>query len=152
LCAGTSVAVTGNTPSPNDSQWVMVSIDGGSAYNTSFGDPNPPSYRQWYQSPTLSDGTHNIAITHIASAAVDYVVVGAGSKENLLGVTLIVDDGDPSIQYSGTWGSSNSFTSSDGPDIGLPYGNATHRTTSAGSSATFHFTGMFNLIVRNQVA
>lgn len=108
--------------------------------------PSAPSIRQWYQSPTLSDTKHNITITHIASAAVDYAVITAGPNTNLSGVTLIVDDGDPAITYNGSWAQSNSFTSSDGPYIGLPYGNATHRTTSAGDSATFLFSGMYTLL------
>jgi hypothetical protein len=124
----------------------MVSIDGGTAYKTSYMDPNPPSYRQWYQSPTLSDGTHNIAITHIAATAVDYAVITAGPQTNLAGLTLIVDDGNPVMRYTGSWSQSNSLTFSGGPYTGLPYGNTTHRTTSAGASVTVPFSGMFNLI------
>jgi hypothetical protein len=140
-CTGTSVAFTGNTPQQIDSQWVMVSIDGGTPYKSSYMDPSPPSVRQWYQSPTLSDGKHSIAITHIASTSVDYAVVTAGPNTHVGGATLIADDGDPAITYKGSWSQSNSFTSTDSPYIGLPYGNGTHRTTSAGDSATFTFSG-----------
>ncbi|KAF8221379.1 hypothetical protein L208DRAFT_1415109 [Tricholoma matsutake] len=138
---GTAVAFFGNTPAPNDSQWVMVSIDGGTAGNTSYMDPSPPSTRQWYQSPTLPDAKHTIDITHIAATSVDYAVVTVGPQTNLAGVTLIVDDSSPDITYAGSWTRSNSFTSNGGPPIGLPYGNATHRTSSNGASATFSFTG-----------
>ena len=120
----------------------MVSIDGGTPYNSSYMDPSPPSCRQWYQSPTLHDGNHNIAITHIAATSVDFAVVTAGPSTNIVGTTLIVDDGDPAIAYQGPWSQqSNSWTSADSPYVGLPYGNGTHRTTSAGASASFTFIG-----------
>ena len=144
-CTGTSVAFFGNTPPPTNSQWVLVSIDGGQAYNTSSMDPSPPTTRQWYQSPTLPDAQHTISITHIPSISVDYAVVTAGQNTPLSSdTTLIVDDGDPSIRYTGDWTrNTNIFTSSDNPMVGLPHGNATHQSTSTGASATFGFTGMF---------
>jgi hypothetical protein len=126
----------------------MVSIDGKPSYNTTFMDPSAPTTStQWFQSPTLSDAKHTISLTHLASPAVDYAVVNAGPTTNLSGVTLIVDDGDPSIMYKGSWTQANSFTSQamDGPYSGRPHGNSTHRTTSVGDSATFLFSGMSSL-------
>jgi hypothetical protein len=108
-------------------------------------DPSPPSLRQWYQSPTLPDTNHSITVTHIASTYVDYAVVTAGQNTPLTGETiLIVDDGDPSITYAGGWTqNTNMFTSSDNlVTVGLPFGNATHQTTSIGASETFRFSGM----------
>jgi hypothetical protein len=123
----------------------MYSIDGGAAYNSSFMDPSPPSFRQWYQSPTLSDAQHDITITQIPSTSVDYVVVTAGENTPLLDQTLIVDDSDPSITYQGSWTQNTSpLTTSYSPPVGLPFGNATHQTNSAGDSAAFGFTGMFS--------
>ena len=34
-----------------DSQILTVAIDGGKLYNTTYDDPSPQSYCQWYQSP-----------------------------------------------------------------------------------------------------
>jgi hypothetical protein len=143
-CSGTSVAFFGNTPPARDSQWSLYSIDGGPAHNSSFMDPSPSSSRQWYQSPVLPDGQHNITITHIASTSVDYAVITAGENTPLLRQVLIVDDADPSVSYGGSWTQNTGmFTTSYDPFIGLPYGNSTHQTTSVGASATFSFTGMF---------
>jgi hypothetical protein len=145
LCIGTSVAFFGNTPAPPASEWALISIDGGAAYNSSYMDPAPPSSRQWFQSPVLSDGTHLINISRIAGTSVDFVVITAGQSTPLSGETLIVDDSDPSITYSGNWSlNTNTYTSRDAPPVGLPYGNATHQTSSAGSSATIQFSGMFS--------
>jgi hypothetical protein len=138
------VAFVGHTPSVNASQWALFSIDGGPFYNASFMDPSPPSYRQWYQSPTLFDTGHNITISHMPAVSIDYVTITPGQDTPLLGQALIVDDDDPSITYKGNWSrNTNMFLSSYGPYVGLPHGNATHQTTTAGASATFRFTGMF---------
>jgi hypothetical protein len=142
------VAFFGNTPPAKDSQWSMFSIDGSPPYNSSFMDPAPPSSRQWYQSPTLPEGQHNITITHIASTSVDYAVVNAGQTTPLLGQVLIIDDNDPSITYGGSWTRNTSmFSTSYDPFIGLPFGNATHQTTSTGASATFSFIGMLAFVL-----
>ena len=136
------MAFFGNTPYANASQWAFVSIDGGPEYNSSYMDAAPPSSRQWFQSPTLPEGTHTVNISRIAGTSVDFVVITAGQNTSLSGETLIVDDGDPSITYSGSWSlNTNEYISRDNPVIGLPYGNATHETNSAGASATFRFSG-----------
>jgi hypothetical protein len=137
------VAFFGITPDPVDSQWAFVSIDGSPAYNTSYADPAPPSTRQWYQSPILPDALHNITITHIASTAVDYAVVTAGPSTNLSGVAVIMDDGDPSVAYKGSWTRQGTINATDG--VLLPYGNGTHQTTSTDASATFNFNGVFKV-------
>ena len=142
-CLGTSVAFIGNTPNALSSQWAFVSIDGELEYNISYMDPAPPSARQWFQSPTLSDGTHTINVSRIAGTSIDFVVITAGQDTPLSGETLIVDDGDPSIAYRGEWKvNPNLYTSHDAPRVGLPYGNTTHQTSSVGASATFQFSGM----------
>jgi hypothetical protein len=139
---GTSIAFIGNTPPAYDSQWSLYSIDGGSAYNSSFMDPSAPSSRQWYQSETLPDAQHNITITHIPSTSIDFVVVTAGQNTPLLGQTLIVDDTDSAIAYAGSWTQNNGmFTTNYDPFIGLPFGNSTHQTSSIGASAVFSFSG-----------
>lgn len=125
----------------------MVSIDGGTPFNTSYMDPAPPSSRQWYRSPILSDSSalHNITINHIAGTSVDLIVTTAGQSTPLSGEKLIVDDDDlASIKYDGDWTQNGAlFTANDDPKTGLPYGNSTHDTTTPGASATFQFSGGF---------
>lgn len=151
MCAfsiGTSISFIGNTPPSIYSQNILVSIDGGTPYETFYSDPSPPSALQWYRSPTLSDGAHTISITHIAGTSVDFMVVTAGPNTPLSGQTVIVDDNDSSITYAGNWASQTGrYKSQDLPTYGLPYGNATHQSGSAGSTATFQFTGSSSLVV-----
>lgn len=144
------MAFFGNTPNANSSQWAFVSIDGGTPYNSSYMDPAPPSSRQWLKSPVLPDTTHTINISRIAGTSVDFVVITAGQNTPLSGQRLIVDDGDPSITYSGSWTvNTNTYTSRDNPHIGLPYGNTTHQTCSTDASATYRFSGMFQSTVES---
>lgn len=107
-------------------------------------DPSPPSSRQWFQTPTLSDAKHTVKISRIAGTSVDFVVITAGQDTPLSGEKLIVDDDDPFITYEGSWTQNkDTYTANDDPHIGLPYGNATHRTNSTDASASFRFSGMF---------
>jgi len=142
LCLGTSVSFFGVTPPVfSGSQNLTVSIDGYTPYNTSYSDPNPQSYRQWYQSPLLKDGTHNIELSHIAGTALDFAVVTVGKDTPLSGQTVIVDNDDPGLTFNGTWRRSQDlFNSGPQPD-GFPYRNTTHQTTDVGSSFTYRFNG-----------
>ncbi|KAG6826769.1 hypothetical protein H0H92_014524 [Tricholoma furcatifolium] len=116
---GTSIAFIGNTPPSGFSQNIYVSIDGSSAYESWYDDPSPPSSRQWYQSPMLSDGEHTISITHIAGTSIDMMMITAGPNTPLSGQQLIVDDNDEAIVYSGSWSSSSdTYTQSDMPHTG----------------------------------
>ena len=139
--SGTSVAFFGVTPPDSSSQNLTVSIDGDTPYNTSYGDPNPQSYRQWYQSPLLSDGAHNIELSHIAGTSLDFAVVTVGQDTPLSGQTAIVDNDDSGLTFNGNWRrSQDAFNSGPLPD-GFPYHNTTHQTTDIGSSFTYHFSG-----------
>ncbi|GLB44425.1 hypothetical protein LshimejAT787_1700520 [Lyophyllum shimeji] len=139
---GTSISFHGNTPASSNSQNFFVSIDGGTPYETTCSDPTPQTNTQWYQSPILEEGTHTVAITHIAGTALDYMVVAAGPDTHLSGQQVIVDDDDREITYSGSWSRETGRMSSTQSRVGVqPYGNATHRSSTPGSSATFQFTG-----------
>ncbi|KAG5652722.1 hypothetical protein H0H81_003973 [Sphagnurus paluster] len=141
---GTQISLFGNTPIAEMSQYMLVSIDGGTPYNTSYGDPSPPTALQWYQSPVLDDGTHTLSITEIVGTSLDYAVVLAGPNTPLMGAgqVLIVDDGDPEIIYEGTWTQNTElFRSIQHPQQGRPYGNATHQSGTKGSKASFSFSG-----------
>ncbi|PPQ79302.1 hypothetical protein CVT25_002579 [Psilocybe cyanescens] len=139
---GTSVAFFGVTPPVfPDSQILSVSIDGSTPYNTSYSDPNPQTYRQWYQSPLLPDGPHFVSLSHIAGTSLDYAVVTVGPSTPLTNEHIIVDNDDPSVTFNGTWGRSQSmFNSGPQPD-GFPYHNTTHQANAVGSSFTYLFSG-----------
>ncbi|KAG6907922.1 hypothetical protein DXG01_006852 [Tephrocybe rancida] len=139
---GTSIAFVGNSPYVRCSQYVYVSIDGGEASQQAYTDSSPQNTIQWYKSRTLSDGSHTISITRIAGVALDYMVVTAGLTTPLSGQTLIVDDGDSAISYSGSWSNPSGRYVTDGSSVGFyAHGNAVHTTSSVGASMTFQFTG-----------
>ena len=138
---GTSVAFFGITPPAYSSQSLNVSIDGSAPFKTSYNDPNPPSYRQWYQSPTLPEGSHNITLTQLAGTSVDFAIVTAGNDTPLSGQIAIVDNENPAITFQGNWRQNTaSFVSSQIP-VGLPFQNSTQNSTTIGDSLTFLFTG-----------
>ncbi|KAF9529092.1 hypothetical protein CPB83DRAFT_765783 [Crepidotus variabilis] len=142
---GTSVALFGTTPPSSSSQTMSVSIDGSTASNTSYSDPNPQTYRQWYQSPVLADGLHNLTLGNIAGTALDFAVVTVGPDTPLNAQTVIVDNDDPAMVYSkkkGKWRRNmSSFNSGPNPD-GFGYGNTTHDTTYVGSSFSYNFSAV----------
>ncbi|KAG6836726.1 hypothetical protein H0H93_004389 [Arthromyces matolae] len=139
---GVGINFHGNTPAPPATQNCLVSVDGGSQSQASYGDSSPPTSLQWYQSSQLSDSQHSINISRIAGTSVDYMVIAAGQNTPLGGETLIVDDGDSDITYSGSWTrNTNRYTSRDNPHAGVPHGGAVHQTGTTGSTATFVFSG-----------
>ncbi|KAF8878214.1 hypothetical protein BD779DRAFT_1218951 [Infundibulicybe gibba] len=139
---GTSIAFVGNTPPSKDTQTVTVTIDDNLPYNASYDDPNPQTYRQWYQSPDLDDGIHTIQLNNIVGAAVDFITVSVGPGTPLVGQKIIVDDDDPSIVYSGNWTRNGSpFFCAESPPKGLPFHNGTHQSTTPGDTAAVRFTG-----------
>ena len=130
----------------NGSQLLIVSIDEGQPINTSYNDPNPPSYRQWYQSPTLTEGLHQISLSHIAGTSLDFAVVTVGNDTPLAGQIAIVDNEDPGITFNGNWTRSEaSFVSGQFSD-GLPFHNSTQDSTTIGDTLTFLFTGTVFLV------
>lgn len=101
---------------------------------------------QWYQTPILSQGSHNITLSLVQGASIDFVVV---TTDNASAISppqpAIVDDSDPIVVYSGSWtsGSTVSSTSSEpGLDTDVtPYANSTHFTREVGASVNLTFTG-----------
>ncbi|KAF8891343.1 hypothetical protein BD779DRAFT_197939 [Infundibulicybe gibba] len=139
---GTAVAFYGNTGT--GLQNATVSIDGGSPYNSSFPGPSQ-QYLQWYQSPQLQEGNHTISLTNLADVSVDFIVVTAGPSTPLSNQTVIVDDDDPSIHYTGNWGRDGGLFSPDSSTnnpSGKSFHNGTHRSLAAeGDALTLEFTG-----------
>ncbi|KAF8891342.1 hypothetical protein BD779DRAFT_198002 [Infundibulicybe gibba] len=139
---GTAVAFYGNTATRF--QNATVSIDGGSPYNSSFPDPSSQEYLQWYQSPQLQEGNHTISLTNLADVSVDFIVVAAGPNTPLSGQTVIVDDDDPSIHYTGSWDRDGGLFSPDpstSNPSGYPFHNGTHQSSTEGDVLTLEFTG-----------
>ncbi|KAF8869572.1 hypothetical protein BD779DRAFT_1806857 [Infundibulicybe gibba] len=138
---GTSIAFVGNIGLSNNSQITVVTIDGNSPYNTSYDKPISQNYQQWYQSPHLDDGVHTIQLDNIVTTSVDIVVISAGPNTLLSGQTVIVDDDDPSIIYSGNWNrNEDRFVTSEAAG-GLPFRNGTQQSTTPGDAASIRFTG-----------
>ncbi|KAF8962593.1 hypothetical protein BDZ97DRAFT_1824447 [Flammula alnicola] len=138
---GTSIAFIGNTPTAGFSQFAIVTIDGGTAVNTSYGTVTPPAYVQWYQSPTLPDGKHTITVGHLDGTAVDMAIITVAPNTPLSNKKVFVDNNDPAIQYDGSWiENKNSFNAGTLPD-GFPVGNTTQRSVTPGDTMTFRFSG-----------
>ncbi|KJA27556.1 hypothetical protein HYPSUDRAFT_74980 [Hypholoma sublateritium FD-334 SS-4] len=144
---GTSVAVFGETATSDDgplSENFTVTIDGGEPYMSTYDDPSPPSYRQWFQSPILSEGSHTIAFTNVlGSPSIDFAVINTTNAIHQQSV--IVDDSNALISYTGAgWTTANtSFLLFQPPLTSkvVPYGNSSHLTAEVGDSFSFNFTG-----------
>lgn len=121
----------------------MVSIDNNTAANTSFSDPNPPSYRQWYKSPTLPDGQHSITLSNLTGSSIDYALVSLGPQTPIAGERIVVDDSDSGIKFSAGWRSDRDKFNVGGsvPISGFTLGNSTHDTETVGSAFTYKFSG-----------
>ena len=139
--AGTSIAFTGNTPAPPLLQSIIVTIDSGTPYNTSYMDPIPQTYIQWYQSPTLAEGNHTIKVDKVDGAALDYATITVGQNTPLSGKKIIIDNDDSTVHYSGSWTRNTDEFFSGGDSKGHPFRNSTHRSTTPGDTITFLFSG-----------
>ncbi|KAF9077606.1 hypothetical protein BDP27DRAFT_1253642 [Rhodocollybia butyracea] len=141
---GTSISFKGNTPSSTISPtWFLAGIDENTPYNVSFPDAGPTQiYTQWYQTPTLSDGLHNINFSNIA-IDFDYALITPGPTTPLSGSTIVVDDKNSEITYTGDgWVTSAAEIVFGGGEVsGLALGNATHRTSNVGDGFEFQFAG-----------
>ena len=133
----------GPTANVGTTQVFRVTIDNNTPYNTSTDDTNPEHYRQWYQSPQLSEGTHNITFDQLDGEALDYILVAPGPQTPLAGATLMIDDTYNGIKYSDGWQSVQNSTYAKSSIIpGSNFMNTTHQTSTAGDSLTFSYTGM----------
>ena len=145
---GTSAAFIGNSAPSSAPQTAVVQIDNGTSFVYTYQDPNPQNYMQWFTTPTLPDGNRTITLSNLTLISLDYAVVKVGNQTPLGGQTVIVDDDSPLIHYAGQWSrNTNKFIPGNLP-TGFPYGNVTHRSSNAGDTFTFQFTGKisYNLI------
>ena len=105
-------------------------------------DPIPQSYVQWYQSPTLADGNHTIKVDEADGVALDYATIAVGQNTLLSGKTIIVDNEDSAIHYSGSWTRNTDEFFAGGDKKGRPFRNSTHQSTTPGDTITFLFSGL----------
>ncbi|KAF8164720.1 hypothetical protein B0H34DRAFT_208577 [Crassisporium funariophilum] len=138
---GTSISLYGDTPSNSIFRYFSVTIDGGESLNSTYPD-GLAAYQQWYQSPSLTEGIHDIALGPLADTSLDFVVISVGRDTPLYGQQLIVDDFDDSyVKYEGGWFTDTTWIDPRTLPAGPPYGGSTHRTETSGDAATFRFTG-----------
>ncbi|KAJ7584357.1 hypothetical protein C8J56DRAFT_789922 [Mycena floridula] len=145
--AGTGILFVGNAPELSDAaspKSFNVSIDSNALYVAKFQFPSGINqwYHQFYQSPLLLDGKHSINLSSIVTG-VDYAVVTAGQTTPLSGTTILVDDDNPEITYSGSGWQRNTDLIQVGSGYldAEPVGNATHRSATVGDSFSFQFSG-----------
>ena len=153
---GTSIAIFGNTSVPDTAQKLpqsfSVIIDGGHPVETSYGNLNAPipSYQQWYNSPILSNGPHNITLANVFGASIDFAIitVNASSSPSVQQPVIVDDSNLAAITYTGVgWvedvGNNNFHPLGDVPfnSAVAPYGNSAHLGTRVGDGFLFNFTG-----------
>jgi hypothetical protein len=140
---GTSVAFIGVTPPSSQPQTFMVSIDNRTSINTSFSDPNPSSYRQWYQSPTLSDGLHTITLSNLTNSSIDFALVTVGTQTPIKEERIVVDDNASGLNFSAGWRKDRDKFNLGGsvPISGFTLSNSTHDTETVGNSFSYKFSG-----------
>ncbi|KAG6917186.1 hypothetical protein DXG01_003529 [Tephrocybe rancida] len=146
LFKGTSLSLFGEIPFawPRDSTAYYVSVDGKERTSVTYDEPRFPA-GPIYTSPLLADSNHNITFFGFPKALVDYATVGIGKDTPLLGTSLIVDEIDTSITYTGQWSRNASIISYNGSGSRLPVGNTTSQTNVSQSSATLHFSGGYSI-------
>ncbi|KAE9402676.1 hypothetical protein BT96DRAFT_802821, partial [Gymnopus androsaceus JB14] len=134
---GTAISFTGNTPSPPSPTWFLARIDSNTPYTSA-----KTIYMQWYQTPTLSDGIHNINLSSII-VNFDYAIITPGATTPLSGSTIIVDDRNSEITYNRNgWVTNDAELDFGGGWIsGLPLGNTSHQTSNVADGFEFQFAG-----------
>ena len=89
----------------------------------------------------LAEGNHTIKVDREDGAALDYATIAVGQNTLLSGKTIIVDNEDSAIHYSGSWTRNTDEFFSGGDAKGRPFRNSTHRSATPGDTITFLFSG-----------
>ncbi|KDQ27234.1 hypothetical protein PLEOSDRAFT_1022221, partial [Pleurotus ostreatus PC15] len=133
---GTSIAFYGHA----DGQ-LVASIDGASPTY------HPPGlqfqiYQQWFNFADLADTHHDITLDFSTNVYFDYAVISAGQSTPLRGRSILVDDSDAAMNYTGAWSeqSDQMFATGDGLQQ-IPHGKSVRRSTKAGDYVLLQFTG-----------
>jgi hypothetical protein len=132
LSTGTGIHVSASVAQPGASY--SVKIDDGPQETLSG--------KGSYDSSALTDGKHTITYATGSKGfpSFDYLTVTAGESTSLNGQTLVVDDADSSITYSGNWATSPPSPISFDYSTSL-YRDTTHWSSSVGDTLQFQFTG-----------
>lgn len=141
---GTSIGFYGNTnPLAAGLNVFTVSIDGETPSNYTHVNSTTQTWRQWYQSPTLANGTHQISLARIYDPAMDVAIVKTSKDTVLPQQVLLVEDDDPAIVYSGNWKKNGNVINGDNTTrpLLITMNNSTTQSTTEGDSMTFHFSG-----------
>ncbi|KAK0464539.1 uncharacterized protein EV420DRAFT_1516866 [Desarmillaria tabescens] len=96
-----------------------------------------------YTSSLLSDGEHSIIYAigrENLYPTFDYLTVQAGLSTQMKGRTIIVDDYDPDIAFSGNWSNVAIYPTEFDYSTG-PYKDTAHWSNTAGDSFSFRFYG-----------
>lgn len=136
--SGTAIAFYGHA----DGQ-LLASNDGASPTY------HPPGlqfqiYQQWFKFADLADTHHDITLDFNTNVYFDYAVISAGQSTPLRGRSILVDDSDAAMNYTGAWSeqSDQMFATGDGLQQ-IPHGKSVHRSTKAGDYVLLQFTGKF---------
>ncbi|KAG6909663.1 hypothetical protein DXG01_016243 [Tephrocybe rancida] len=139
---GTSIAFYGHLLGdqyPTNDTYNWVTVDNASAVNIFLPQGNVVDL--WYETPSMPDATHTIFFHDFPTMLIDYAVVTAGRETPLTGQTLLVDDTDAGIEYTGSWMQSSSVIQGTNATSRAPVGGSTYGTGDQHASATFRFTG-----------
>lgn len=140
---GTGISYLGNAVP--DTIWsFMSSIDGSALEHHSM--KQEYGFEQltydWYTSPELSAGKHTLELSAISrGVALDYAVIKPSPTQSVRGQTLIVDDRDPLMKFTGSWKDVSSRYSVHEHRAIVPYGGGTHVSSQVGDVLRFPFTG-----------
>ncbi|KAG6909662.1 hypothetical protein DXG01_016242 [Tephrocybe rancida] len=141
---GTSIAFYGHILSdqfPGNDTYNSVTVDNASTVNIFL--PQGNVVNLWYETPRMPDNntTHTILLRDFPTMLIDYAVVTAGRETPLTSQTLLVDDTDAAIEYTGSWTRSSSVIKGTNATSRAPVGGSTYGTGDQHASATFRFTG-----------
>ena len=131
----TGVGVTVSAPSSSDSPDYSATIDGAAA-QASLTDAG-------FEFTDLDDGEHTLVFSSSATSvhpALDYIAVLAGQSTALEGRSIVTDDADEALSYSGEWSTERPFNLVLGRST-RPYAGTTHWSNSVGDTFSFSFTG-----------
>ncbi|KAF9036259.1 hypothetical protein BJ165DRAFT_627513 [Panaeolus papilionaceus] len=99
-------------------------------------------YREFYSTPNLTEGTHTIRFQICEWQELDLGLVRVGRHTPLHGKTLLVDDSDSQVEYSGIgWSRNGSIFEGLYPQLFDPMLKTSHETASQGDMITFRFYG-----------
>ncbi|KAF9525058.1 hypothetical protein CPB83DRAFT_734614, partial [Crepidotus variabilis] len=138
---GTEAAFYGMISPVSLSSSFTVEIDGGISSGIQYNRDRNLQSTQWYQTPVLKDGQHNVSIKHFDGVVFDYVVVTAGPQTRTNGKSAIVDDDSHQLNYQGKWARNTDSILSSNPSQSLPFRNVTHQAWTVGDSFSFTFVG-----------